>query len=129
MKKGRIESSRVSFECIIRIKFLWRKDQIYTRHCSKQTSKLSQLQSKKIWIYLQLISSSFSKWTEVNLRTWINRWWEWIILSLRLFTVFWRKHCRDSPCQTSFAVFQKCTCAFFSYVLSNWQVSDVDRYL
>ena len=26
---------------------------------------------------------------------------------------FWRKHCGDSPCQTSFVVFQKCTCAFF----------------
>ena len=47
MRKGRIKSPCVSLECIIRIKFLWRKDQIFTRHCSKQTSKLSQLQNKK----------------------------------------------------------------------------------
>ena len=29
------------------------KDQVYTRHCRKQTSKLSQLQNKKNLIYLQ----------------------------------------------------------------------------
>ena len=48
MREGRIKSSCVSLECIIRIEFLWRKDQIYTRHCSKQTSKFSQLRNKKL---------------------------------------------------------------------------------
>ena len=48
MRKGRIKSPCVSLECIIRIQFLWRKDQIYTRLCSKQTSKLSQLKNKKV---------------------------------------------------------------------------------
>ena len=33
---------------------LWRKDQIYPRHCGKQTSKLSQIQNKKNSIYFQL---------------------------------------------------------------------------
>ena len=47
MKQSRIKSPCVSLECIIWIYFLWRKDQIYTRHGSKQTSKLSQLQNKK----------------------------------------------------------------------------------
>ena len=41
--------------------FLWRKDQIYIRHCSKQTSKLSQLQNKKNWIYSQSLSSPFTR--------------------------------------------------------------------
>ena len=49
MRKGCIKSPCVSLECIIRIQFLWRKDQIYTRLCSKQTSKLSQLKNKKKW--------------------------------------------------------------------------------
>ena len=40
---------------------------------------------------------------------------------------FWRKHCRDSPCQTSSVVFQIFFTFFFSYALSNWQVSDCDR--
>ena len=47
LRKGRVKSPCVSLECAIRIWFLWREDQIYTRHCSKQTSKLSQLQKKK----------------------------------------------------------------------------------
>ena len=47
MKQNRIKSPCVSLECIIRIYFLWRKKQIYTRHGSKQTSKLPQLQNKK----------------------------------------------------------------------------------
>ena len=47
LRKGPIKSPRVSLECAIRIQFLWRKDQIYTRHCRKQTSKLSLLQNKK----------------------------------------------------------------------------------
>ena len=36
-----VSSWSVSFE----FSSLWRKDQIYTCHCSKQTSKLSQLQN------------------------------------------------------------------------------------
>ena len=47
MKQGHIKSPCVSLEFIIRIYFLWRKEQIYTRHYSKQTSKLSQLQNKQ----------------------------------------------------------------------------------
>ena len=102
MIKIRIQFSCVKLKCLIRIDFLWRKDHIYTRHCSKQTSKLWQLQNKKIWIRLQLLSLLFTHWTEVNLRTLINRRWEWIILSVRSLTVFLRKRCRDSPCQTFF---------------------------
>ena len=47
MKQGHIKSPYVSLEFIIRIYFLWRKEQIYTRHYSKQTNKFSQLQNKK----------------------------------------------------------------------------------
>ena len=42
---------------------------------------------------------------------------------------FWRKHCRDSPCQTSSFVFQMFLPFCFTDALSNWQVSDCDRYL
>ena len=35
-----------------------------------------------------------------------------------------KKHCRDHP-----LFFQRCTCVFFSCALSDWQVSDCDRYL
>ena len=38
MIKIRIQFSCVKLKCLIRIDFLWRKDHIYTRHCSKQTS-------------------------------------------------------------------------------------------
>ena len=45
----------------------------------------------------------------------------------KIIDCFWRKFCGDSPCQTRFVVFQKCTCVFlFSYALSNWQLSDCD---
>ena len=48
----------------------------------------------------------------------------------RIIDCFWRKHCRDSPCQTSSVVFQMfLRFFFFTYALSNWQVSDCDRYL
>ena len=47
MRKGCIKSLCVLLECAIRIEFLWRKDQIYTCHCSKDMNKLSQLQNKK----------------------------------------------------------------------------------
>ena len=47
MKQSRIKYPCVSLECIIRIYFFWRKKQIYTRHGSKQTTKLPQLQNKK----------------------------------------------------------------------------------
>ena len=43
---------------------------------------------KKNWIYFRLISLPFTYWEEVNLRTSINRWWEWIIHSVRSLTVF-----------------------------------------
>ena len=42
----------------------------------------------KIWLYLQLLSSPFIQWTEINLRTWINLRWEWILLFVRSLTVF-----------------------------------------
>ena len=38
---------------------------------------------------------------------------------------FLRKHCRDSPCQTSFTVFQKWTCVFSSLTpsqIGRWQI-------
>ena len=43
---------------------------------------------KKNWIYLRLISLPFTYWEEVNFRTSINGWWEWIIHSVRSLTVF-----------------------------------------
>ena len=42
---------------------------------------------KKNWIYSQLLSSRFTEVTEVNLRTWMNRRWEWIILPVRSLNV------------------------------------------
>ena len=73
------------------------------------TSKLSQLQNKKNWIYLQYLSLPFTYWTEVNLRTFINRWWEWIILSVRSLTVMEK----DTVAKLVPLFFQKCSCAFF----------------
>ena len=55
----------------------------------QQTNEQTLTTSKqKIGIYLQLLSSPIAKCTEVNLRTWINRRWEWITLSVRSSTVF-----------------------------------------
>ena len=46
MRKGRIS---ICFDGVCYSNLvLWRKDQIYTRHCSKQKNKLLQLQNKKI---------------------------------------------------------------------------------
>ena len=73
------------------------------------TSKLSQLQNKKNWIYLQYLSLPFTYWTEVNLRTFINRRWEWIILSVRSLTVMEK----DTVAKLVPLFFQKCSCAFF----------------
>ena len=127
MRKGRIKSPWVSLKCLIRIQFLWRKDHIYTRHFRKQTNKLSQLQNKKIWIYLQLLSSQFTSSTEVKLLTWIHRRLEWIILSVRSLTFFEEIIVVTVLAKLVRLFFQKCTCAFFSYALSYWQVSDCNR--
>ena len=127
MRKGRIKSPWVSLKCLIRIQFLWRKDHIYTRHFSKHTNKLSQLQNKKIWIYLQLLSSQFTSSTEVKLLTWIHRRLEWIILSVRSLTFFEEIIVVTVLAKLVRLFFQKCTCAFFSYALSYWQMSDCNR--
>ena len=100
-------------EMLIQNYFLYRKDQVYTCHCSKQTSKLSQLQNKKIWIYLQLISLPFTYWIEVNLRALINRRWEWITLSVRWLTVFEENIVVTVLAKLVPLFFRKCTCAFF----------------
>ena len=72
--------------CPIRILFFRRKDQIYTRHCSKQTSKLSQLQNQN----LNLLTITFPAIYLLNRSKslFINQWWEWIILSVRSLTAF-----------------------------------------
>ena len=55
----------------------------------QQTNEQTLTTSKqKIGIYLQLLSSPIAQCTEVNFRTWINRRWEWITLSVRSLTVF-----------------------------------------
>ena len=113
MRKGRIKFPWVSLKCLIRIQFLWRKDHIYTRHFSKHTNKLSQLQNKKIWIYLQLLSSQFTSSTEVKLLTWIHRRLEWIILSVRSLTFFEEIIVVTVLAKLVRLFFQKCTCAFF----------------
>ena len=56
--------------------------------CSKQTSKLSQLQNKKFELTYKYFPCHLLTAWEVNLRTWINRRWEWIILNVRSLTVF-----------------------------------------
>ena len=59
----------------------------------------------------------------------INRRWEWIILSVRLLTIF-EENIIVIVLAKLVLLFSKCLHAlFFSYVLSNWQVSDCDRYL
>ena len=77
------------------------------------TSKLSQLQNKKNWIYLQYLSLPFTYWTEVNLRTFINRRWEWIILSVRSLTVVEKNTVVTVLAKLVPLFFQKCTCVFF----------------
>ena len=58
----------------------------------------------------------------------MNRRWEWIILSVRSLTVF-EENIVVTVLAKLVPLFFKSSCAFFSYVLSNWQVSDCDRYL
>ena len=104
------------------------KDQIYTRHCSKQTSKLSQLQNKHLnsltitYFAIQLLNKGkFSYVNQSSMR--VNNTFRKII------DCFWRKRCRDSPCQTSSVVVSKVYMRLFFLRVSNWQVSDCDRYL
>ena len=66
--------------------------------------------------------------TEVNLRTRMNRRWEWIILSVRSLVVF-EENIVETVLAKLFSLFFKCSYAFFCYAVSNWQVSDCDRYL
>ena len=82
------------------------------------TSKLSQLQNKKNWIYLQYLSLPFTYWTEVNLRTFINRRWEWIILSVRSLTAMEKDSVVTVLAKLVPLFFQKCTCAFFFHTRS-----------
>ena len=63
-----------------------------------------------------------------------NHRWKWIILSLRSLNGFEEKLVAtvielEFFRQTSNVFFQKCTCTFSSYALSDWQVSDCDWYL
>ena len=97
--------------------FGWKKDQIYTRHCSKQTSKLSQLQI----IHLNLLALTFVAiyWPNRGKSLYTSCWWKWIILYLRSLTVFEEK----IVVRVDELFFRKRTCTFF-HVLSNWQVSD-----
>ena len=85
--------------------------------------------NKIIWLYLQLHSSPFTYWSEVNLRTLVNRRWELIILSVGSLTVFEENIVLTILTELVPLFFQKCTCTFYSYALSNGQVSVCDRYL
>ena len=69
--------------------FGWKKDHIYTRHWSNQTSKLSQLQN----IHLNLLALIFFSiyWLNRGKSLYISCWWKWIILYLRSLTVFEEK--------------------------------------
>ena len=82
---------------------------------------------KKNWIYSQWLSSPFTQWTEINIRTWMNRWWEWIMLSVRSLTVF-EENIVVTVLAKLVPLFFKCSYAFFYLPLSNWQVSVCDRY-
>ena len=97
----------------------------------RQTNGQTLTTSKQnIWIYLQLISSPITLWTEVNLRTWINRRWEWIILSGRSLTVFEENIVVTVLAKLVSLFFKNVHTLFlFSYALSNWQVIDCERYL
>ena len=57
MRKSRIKSSCVWLKYLIWIWFLGKKDQIYTRHCSKQT--LTTLKNLNYW---QLLSLPLTYW-------------------------------------------------------------------
>ena len=57
MRKSRIKSPCVWLKYLIWIWFLWKKDQIYTRHCSKQT--LTTLKNLNYW---QLLSLPLTYW-------------------------------------------------------------------
>ena len=62
---------------------------------------------------MQLFSSPFTSWAAVNLRTWINRRREWIILSVRSLTVFGENIVVTVLAKLVWLFFQKCTCPFF----------------
>ena len=75
-----------------------------------------------------ILSLPFTYWTRVNLRILINRRWEWIIISVRSWTVFLENIVVTVLANLAPLFFQKCACACFSYALSNWSVSDCNRY-
>ena len=87
------------------------------------------LPSPPLFCMLTLLwTASILLW-EVNLRTWMNRRWEWIILSVRSLTVF-EENIVVTVLAKLVPLFFKCSYAFFfTYALSNWQVSDSDRCL
>ena len=92
-------------EGIEREKAAWKlslsmKDKTYTRDCTKQTSKILQLQN----LDLSLLTITF------HLSLFTKPAPLWLLLLLLL-------------------IFLKRACVFFFCALSNWQVSDFERYL
>ena len=80
-----VSSWSVSFE----FSSLWRKDQIYTYHCGKQTSKFSQLQNGlKNLNLLTITLLAIYLLNNGKSSTLINRRWDLIIISVRSLTVF-----------------------------------------
>ena len=68
---------------------------------------------------MQLIFLPFTYWAEVNLCTLINRRWERIIISARLFTDFQEKIVVTVLTTTSSVVFSKVHMCFFPWVGSS----------
>ena len=119
MRKGRIKSPCLSRVYLLNLlSFCERKTRFTHAIAANKRANSHNFKVKKIWIYLKLISSSFSKWKEVNLRTWINRWWEWIVLSLRLLTVFEENIVVTVLAKLVSLFFKSVDAPFFSYVVS-----------
>ena len=107
--------------CLVKVSQLnlvsgWKKDQYAHAHCSKQTSKLSQLQN--IHLYLLALTFVVIYWLNRGKSLYISCWWKLIILYLRTLTVF-----EEKIVVRVHELFFESVHALFFQVLSNWQVS------
>ena len=115
--------------------FRCKKDQIYTRHCRKETSKLPQHQNKHLNVMLLTIAFPSCLLNEQRYSSHINHQWKWIILFfLKIIECFWKKKpswqsLNLSSFTSAVDFFSKVCMRIFSYEVCNCQVSDCDRYL
>ena len=116
LRKGRTKFPCISLECAIRISFFEGKTRFANALASNKRENSHNFKIKNLNV-LTITFLPVYLMNRGNLRTWMNRRWEWIILSVRSLTVFEEKNVVTVLAKLV-PLFFKSSCFFFFFTRS-----------